>query len=233
MNFASLLKYALPAAAIAAPLAGAYLGSRTAKSAAKTLTRAADESQEIQRQQFQQNQNNLAPWLAAGSSVLPELTRGVAPGGDLVRPFGMEDFETDPGYQFRLAQGTRAIENSASARGMQLSGATLKALERYGQDLGSGEYSNAWNRDHMERLRKYNSLAGIAGLGQQATNTGINLGQNYGANAGELATQRGNALASGNVGSSNAWIGGLGQAFDNYRYQDMMKRLYPGGQGAY
>ena len=56
--------------------------------------------------------------------------------------------------------GMEAIENSAAARGGILSGGTLKALERYGQDWGSNEFEKVFNRGLT--TAGYN-----AGVGQQ------------------------------------------------------------------
>ena len=59
---------------------------------------------------------------------------------------GQELLANDPGVAFRLAEGRKALEGSAAARGGLLSGPTLAALQRSGQELSSQEYSNAWNR---------------------------------------------------------------------------------------
>jgi hypothetical protein len=69
----------------------------------------------------------------------------------LTRDFAMTDYQADPGYTFRLAQGNKSLENSASGRGMQLSGATLKALADYNQGEASNEYQNAVNRFNTNR----------------------------------------------------------------------------------
>lgn len=105
----------------------------------------------------------------------------------------------DPGYQFRLDEGLKSGRNIAGARGMLNSGATAKALTRYGQDYASGEFNNIYNR-----------LAGVAGLGQNATNTGVQAGQNYAGNVGNMITGLGNARGASAIGQSNAW----GNAFN-------------------
>jgi hypothetical protein len=56
------------------------------------------------------------------------------------------DQYADPGAQFRMSQGLRAIEGSAAARGNQLSSTTMQALQKYGSDLASQEYANAYSR---------------------------------------------------------------------------------------
>ena len=63
--------------------------------------------------------------------------------GSMAKPFGADQFQQDPGYAFRQAEGMKALERSASARGNLLSGATMKGIQRFGQDLASQEYQNA------------------------------------------------------------------------------------------
>jgi hypothetical protein len=74
---------------------------------------------------------------------------------NLLANFSMADFEADPGYQYRLDQGNRGVENSAAARGSQLSGATLKALSRFNQNEASGEYDKSFNRFRTQKLDQY------------------------------------------------------------------------------
>ena len=59
----------------------------------------------------------------------------------------MADALNDPGYQFRLQQGTDALQNAAAAKGTLADSGTLKALIDYGQGAASQEYGNIWNRD--------------------------------------------------------------------------------------
>src|SRR5690606_33599791 len=57
--------------------------------------------------------------------------------GELLRNFSLSDFVKDPGYEFRLAEGNKAIENRMRALGISKSPATIKELLRYGQDYAS------------------------------------------------------------------------------------------------
>lgn len=52
----------------------------------------------------------------------------------------------DPGYQFRLSQGQKALEQSAAGRGVLRTGGTLKDILGYGQNFASQEYGNAFDR---------------------------------------------------------------------------------------
>jgi hypothetical protein len=69
----------------------------------------------------------------------------------LMKDFQTSDFQQDPGYAFRLAEGQKALDRSAAARGGLISGAALKAATGYGQQMGSQEYQNAYNRFQANR----------------------------------------------------------------------------------
>jgi hypothetical protein len=112
----------------------------------------------------------------------------------------MSDFEKDPGYQFRMDEGIKAIDRSAAARGGLNSGRTLKALSRFGQDTASGEYQNAYNRFNNDRNSKYNKLAGMAGVGQTANSQLAQAGSQM---AGGLRNNA-NAFANNTMGAANA-----------------------------
>lgn len=111
----------------------------------------------------------------------------------------MERLQATPGYQARATEGRTQIEASAAARGGLNSGATLRALQRYGQDYNTNEYGN-----YMNRLSVLFGGAQTASnnLGQAAMNTGANIGQNQ--------VNAGNARANMYVNQSNAYTGALG-----------------------
>jgi hypothetical protein len=68
-----------------------------------------------------------------------------------MRNFGASDFQADPGYAFRLSEGMKALDRTAASRGGLLSGSTLKGAQRFGSDLASQEYGNAYNRFQANR----------------------------------------------------------------------------------
>jgi len=133
-----------------------------------------------------------------------------------------------PGFQFRIQEGQKALERSAAARGTLLTGGTLKAITRYGQDFASNEYNN-----------RYNQLYGLSNLGLNAANSSANLGSSYAANAGNLyqnqantgtglITQGANAQAAGTVGQANAQANGVTGVTNSVR--DALLLWYMGGQ---
>lgn len=172
----------------------------------------------------------------------------------LMRNFSVEDFQADPGYAFRMSEGMKALERSAAARGGLLSGSTLKGTQRFGQDLASQEYANAFNRFQAnrtaqsneftnafnrfqaERAGTLNPLQALAGTAQSSTNTLSGQAGQYGANvsnilgtygAGQASNiiGAGNAQASGYMGGVNAIAGGLGQGINFYQNQQLLNRL--------
>jgi hypothetical protein len=100
------------------------------------------------------------------------------------------NYEQEPGYQFALQQGQNAALTSAAGRGAGLSGATLKALARYGTGLAQQDYGNAYNRYMQGRQQAHNEYQGD--LGQYNLNRafGANQAQQQYANLAEQAQQR-------------------------------------------
>jgi hypothetical protein len=157
--------------------------------------------------------------------------------GKYARDFGMQDFQQDPGYAFRLSEGQKAIERSAAARGGLQSGSALKAAARFGQDLGSQEYQNAFNRYQVNRANQLNPLQSLMGAGQSAANTLTSAAGQQGQNQASNIYNAGQARASGYVGSANALSGalqGIGQMATQYPlYQAQINNLNRGGFGGF
>jgi hypothetical protein len=138
--------------------------------------------------------------------------------------FGMDQFQRDPGYQFRLDEGLKALDRQAAARGGLISGSALKAASRYGQDYASNEYTNAFNRYQAERNAQLNPLQSLAGVGQSATNYLSNAAQNLGQAQAQGAQAIGSARASGYLGQSNLLNQAI-QGYGNYYLQDQRNQM--------
>jgi hypothetical protein len=212
------------------------MGAKAAKSAAKTQAASADRAAELQQEQFDKQVELQAPFREAGltaqNKLLDYLGLSEGAGGKYARDFGMADFQQDPGYAFRMSEGMKALDRTAAARGGMLSGAALKGAQRFGQDLGSQEYQNAFNRYQTNRANQLNPLQSLMGASQTATNAMGQAGQNYATNAGNAYMNAGNARASGYVGSANAWSNALGGAANTYNQNQMMNRFFPQGGNA-
>jgi len=217
--------------AAAGSVVGGMMAGDAAENAAETQAGAANRAADLEYKMFKENQAAQKPFLEAGykgQNKLMDLlglsaNTGAAGYGSAARNFGMSDFEQDPGYAFRMSEGLKALDRTAAARGGMLSGAALRGATRYGQDMASQEYQNAYNRYQTNRAGILNPLQSLSGQGQTTANTLGAAGQQYATNAGNAYMNAGNAAASGYVGSANAWnqaLGGatnaLGQGFANY-----------------
>lgn len=134
--------------------------------------------------------------------------------GSFTKPFDVEEFYKyqDPGYWFRLQQGTQGLRNAASAGSGALSGAALKDLLTYNQDMASTEYSNAFNRSQTQQGNIFSRLFSLAQLGQNAA-AGVGAqGTTLAGNAGQNVYNAGSASGAGIVGAGNA----LSQGATNY-----------------
>ena len=143
----------------------------------------------------------------------------------LMKTFTNEDFVKDPGYQFRLDEGQKALQRSAAARGGLLSGAALKATSRYGQDYASNEFQNAFNRDTTNKTNIFNRLASVSGVGQTAANQNSQNAMMTGNNIAQNQIGAGNARASGYMGQANAITGSIGQGINYFQNQQYMNKL--------
>jgi hypothetical protein len=106
-----------------------------------------------------------------------------------------------------------------------LSGGTGKALQKFGQDYGSQEYTNAFNRYQTERAARLNPLQSLTGMGQTTANTIGTAGQNMATNVGEAIGSGAAARASGYVGGANALTSGLGTYLNYSQNQNMLAAL--------
>ena len=237
--------------AAGAAVYGAYEQNQASTNATNAEKSAADRATSLQQQEWQQQQQNEAPWLQAGQAALPQMQRiaagaqninptsdpGYAPVNSVANP-GQFSFSTtgpnaDPSYQWRVAQGNAAVNASAAARGGYFSGATGTALQTQGQNMGSQEYQNQYNRyqtglqDYMQQeqfntdqynqaynretsteVNAYNQFATLAGYGQVANQQLTVGGQNFATNTGNLAMNTGTNQANQamNQGQINAGL---------------------------
>lgn len=134
------------------------------------------------------------PWLDGGSAAVNDLSRLFGFSGDpssqnygfLSQRFGMDDFEQDPGYQYRLSEGEKALQRAQSARGNFLSGQGMKEMGRFNQDFASNEFGNARNRFYDDGNQLYSRLMGLSGQGQNAANIMTGANMNYASGAGQI-----------------------------------------------
>lgn len=255
---------------VAGAVGGSAIGAIGASKAAGAQSRAAMSAAELQHQdqmaalaeqkrQFDLQQQNLAPWLKAGTQGIGTLSSLLStPGEGLLTPWTeqfnaptAEQARATPGYEFTLGQGEQAIQNAAAARGNLLSTGTLKALTGYAEGLADTTYGETYNRALGEYQQRYNifqgnqtntfnRLAALSGVGQTAANTLGTLGQQGAANVANInltgGAQQGASLmnagaarASGYAGIANALTGGIGSISQWLLLQNMLNPASGGG----
>jgi hypothetical protein len=191
----------------AVSLIGGSQQAKAAQRAANTTAAATDRANELQQRMYEENVARQKPFYDVGVNALPELVAA-----SKYTNFGMDQFQQDPGYGFRLKEGQKALERNAAARGGLISGGALKAAQQYGQEMGSQEYTNAFNRYQIERNARLNPLQSLAGFGQTSVNQLGQAGQNYASNVGNLMTGGAAAQAGAPDAAWACWARSAGAA---------------------
>lgn len=212
-----MVAVAIGGAAVLGAGASIISGNKAASAQEKGAQQAVNE----QQSEYNQTRADLAPWRSAGSTALTSLMSayglgGGAGGGGSVAPGatgtngGYGGFFQSPGYQWQFDQGLKAIDHGAASRGMLGSGATVKAEQRYGTGLASQDFGN------------YTAgLAGIAGVGQSATNTTAQAGSTAASNISNELIASGNARASSYANAGSSVNSGLNNVMSAYLMQNM------------
>jgi hypothetical protein len=208
--------------AIGGAVGGAIDGNqekKAAQGAASAANAGAQADIDLRRRMYEEDVARRQPFYEAGVNALPGYLQGVGQGGELVRGFTMGDYQADPGYAFRLSEGQKALDRSASARGGLISGGALKAAQRFGQDMASQEYSNAYNRFRDTQGLRRNALAGVVGFAPTAAGSMSAAGQSYSTGVGPQMYQQGvntgNALIS-NQRTNQSTYGDIGSTLGKY-----------------
>lgn len=153
--------------------------------------------------------------------------------GSLTRNFSQQDLDNDVIYQnthqYAQDQGNLGVNRLAAASGSQLSGATLKALQRSGANIANQYGNESFNRSNVEKTNTYNRLAGLSGAGQQATNQVASAGQNMANQVSNNQTALGNARGASAIAQGNAWSNALSSGVNAYQQQNYLNSLNSSG----
>ena len=226
------------AAAVAgAAIVGSVISSNASKSAASTQADAANQATAANTAATERQIAISEPWRNKGEIALNQLSAMTQPGGAATKEFGYGPFNysADPGYAFRMKEGMNAMNATAAARGGLISGNALKAGQIYGQEMGSQEYQNSFNRylqnysnaQNTFQLNRNNLLQPLQFLSGQGQAAAAGQASNVGsgaANNAALATGAANAQAAGQVGSANAYTNAIGQAIGGYQMNQLINR---------
>ncbi|CVI58774.1 hypothetical protein CFBP4996_19735 [Agrobacterium leguminum] len=159
------------------------------------------------------------PWVDSGSAANTMYGNALGLNGADGNAAATGAFQTGPGYQFALDQGTQAALRGASAAGMLNSGNTLTALTSYGQGLANQEYGG-W----LDRLSGMSSQ-GLSAAGGQASGYGA-LSDLYQSTAGDRLGLE-SSVTQGLMGVNNQWA--QGKEAQNSAKGGFLKGLVSGG----
>ena len=216
-----------------ASLFGSSQASKSADKAAKQQKKAAKIAAAQQKEALERQIGLQEPFRQVGVNALAQYPKAAE-----YTPFGMPQFQADPGYNVRMAEGMKALERSAAARGLLQSGGTLKGIQQYGQNLASSEYENAFSRYLSQREARMDPYRYLTGIGQAAAaGQAANVGST-GAALAEIAAQRGNVNAAaaagtaGAIGNAFSSIGqGVGSYYANQPYMNYLQSITPSAGG--
>lgn len=184
-----------------AGLIGAGMQSSAAKSAAAQQAGATQYAADVQRQMFETINQQQAPYREAGYGALTRIGE-LLPG--LTAPVSREEIMGLPGYQFGIEQGTGAARAAMNVGG---GGSNVdRAAQKFAIDYTLG---TAMPQVISQRQNIYNTLAGIAGIGQTAQTQTNTAGTAAAGNIGQAAIGGATALGAGQIGAANAMAGGI------------------------
>jgi len=175
------------------------------KSAANKAASASRDAALLQQQMYQTTRGDLAPFVQSGAGALPTLNALTY--GD---PATVQArLEQTPGYQFALQQGLKSTQANAAARGLGVSGASLKGAATYATGLADQTFENRF----QDALR-------TAGLGESAAAMTGQQGTQAAATGGQYTSQAGLANAAGTMAGPNALTSGINSYLGYQMYLD-------------
>jgi hypothetical protein len=237
----------------AAAIAGsAVIGGATSLIGSSMAADASKDAADLQNQRYATTRGDLSPYFQPGYNALNDaygLARlgptGGGPdylsqaAGNLPGRMTQAELEATPGYQFDLREGLKAVQSSAAARGLGVSGASLKGAANFATGLANKTYLDQFNvgqkrfEDYLNLntgqqgnvTNSFNRLNAIAGMGANAAAGLGTTGAGLANTAGNYINQGGLASAAGLQGVGNAVTGGV----NNYLGYNALQN-YLGGQ---
>lgn len=185
-----------------ADLFGGMSQADAVNNAANVQSQSLQQAIDEQRRQFDINQQNLAPWLAAGKTALGQQGDLLGLNGSGTQQSAIDALQASPLYQSLFRNGQDAVLNNAAATGGLRGGNANRSLYNLGQDTLSSVIQN-----------QLANLGGLSGTGKSSADSLNTSGSTSAANIGNLLSQIGSAQAGGIVGSNSAWNNGINNAF--------------------
>jgi hypothetical protein len=182
-------------AVIGSAVIGAGAQAYGANKAADTQSKNADKVAAMQREQYLQTRDDLAPYRVVGEDAAGRMKSRLS---ELTTPISVnpQDFLDSDYYKFLEKQGLKQVGNSAAARGLGSSGAALKGAAAFSKGLNSQEWMNNFQMQNTNQTNAFTRLKALVDAGAgAATGTGV-LGEKAAYNAGTAMTGGANAQAA-------------------------------------
>ena len=199
-----------------------------AREAAQIANASSDRALALQQRMYDESIARQQPYYQAGVNALPGYLKGIAAGGEYVRPFTMADFAEDPGAQYAKRKMFEDYAAQRSALGLRDSGATRLGILQAGENFSNLRYRESLNDFLKNQELRRNAAAGVAGFvptsnalaataGERLVTGSAPLMQNQGYNTANamLAGERARQSSYGNIGAALG-SGGFSNMFGNY-----------------
>jgi hypothetical protein len=184
-------------------LGSSIIGGLFANNSTNAITSAINKATATQKDEYNTGLGLLTPSITAGNTARDYQLGALGLPGGVSYSDALNAFRNSPGYKFALGQGENAVQTSAAANGSLFSGKTLKDLGTYASGLADQNFNN-W----------FGNVGGIAGNGQNAAGSLIDLGRGTAGNLSSLALAGGANTAAGNSAMSSAINNGVGSLAD-------------------
>ena len=197
----------MPAAAVS--LMGTMVASRSASKAGRMALEGQQGAMAQREKFFDIGREDLAPYREIGNEAVDKM-RSVFLEGN------MDEFFESPDYGFRVSEGEKALERKQGQSGSRFGGKALKDAVRFGQEAGSQEFNNFFNR-----------LRSISGLGASAAAGSANLAAGTGAGMASDVRTGTAGQVDAVAGQNQAIQGGFSNLMTLKTYNDLTKSLQP------
>ncbi len=186
--------------------------------AAGIQAKSQQQATDLQKYMFNRVVGQEQPFIQAGYGATKGLNELFGANGSMNKGYGRFNFDpnsvyNDPGYQFQLKQGDRALQSSDATTVGAPSGAAMKDLIGFNQGL-TGQYEQQY---YNQALQKYQANQSNYYTNQNNIFNRLNqiaaMGQNAAGNLGTNSTQLGTGIAQSIAATGAAQAGGvMGQA---------------------
>ena len=248
----------MPALIAGATIGSGLLGAGTSLLGSGKASSAAKDAANQAQMRYLQTRADLAPFTGIGSTAAGNalsLAQGGPTGGgpdyiamaqqNLPLQMTQAELEKTPGYQWNLAQGLKATQSTAAARGLGVSGASLKGAATYATGLADSTYKNQFdmaqqrfgdilslNTGQQGNLtNQFNRFNALAGIGESAAAGTGTIGASLANTSANATQQAGLDQAAGTTGVSNALTGAVNSYLGYQNFQDLMKKFGGGTAG--